>query len=73
MTIVHRDIKPENIIYKNQNNMLWDNLEIKLIDFGFAKISQNNHDLNEFLGTPYYMAPEIVKMINMVLNVIFGV
>lgn len=37
----------------------FSNLELKLIDFGFANINTNNN-LNDFVGTPYYLAPEIV-------------
>jgi p21-activated kinase 1 len=35
-------------------------LNIKLIDFGFANIVENHEDLDDFIGTPYYMAPEII-------------
>jgi serine/threonine protein kinase len=34
--------------------------EIKLIDFGLSKQQRGNHKLKTMLGTPYYMAPEIV-------------
>lgn len=35
---------------------------MKLIDFGFAKGSKSNTlDLDEFVGTPYYVPPEIVN------------
>ncbi len=57
--VVHRDIKPENI-------MLSDSGEIKVTDFGLARI--NNDDLNDTLtkvgitmGTPLYMSPEQVE------------
>ena len=64
--IVHRDIKADNI-------MLNSNLEIKLVDFGFATNSLKNNNLininsenniekgklNTFLGTPNYAAPEL--------------
>jgi serine/threonine protein kinase len=33
---------------------------LKLIDFGFANANKNN-SLTEFVGTPYYVAPEIIK------------
>ena len=53
--IVHRDIKPENILIDNV-----DELYIKLTDFGFATYVQKQ-DLDEVLGSPIYMPPEIVK------------
>ena len=51
--IVHRDIKAENILVDEHMNL-------KLIDFGFASY-QNNDKLENYLGTPAYMAPEIKK------------
>lgn len=53
--IVHRDIKPENILISNI-----DNLEIKLTDFGFATY-HSQQTLKDVLGSPMYMAPEIVN------------
>jgi calcium-dependent protein kinase len=52
--IIHRDIKPENI-------MLIKNDQIKLIDFGLSKIKSNDQKLQEKVGTPYYMAPEVLE------------
>jgi serine/threonine-protein kinase len=52
--IVHRDMKPANV-------MVLDSGEVKLMDFGIAKIEASLHGLTtpgEFLGTPLYMAPE---------------
>ena len=38
------------------------NLELKLIDFGFSKRSIfGKNDLRDCLGTPFYMAPEILN------------
>lgn len=57
--IVHRDIKPENILFVNDYD---DDLSIKLIDFGLSRRHQKGDAyMHECLGTPYYMAPELVK------------
>ena len=49
--IVHRDIKPANI-------MLLKNGNIKITDFGTAKIVDTSHtQFGVVLGTPYYMSP----------------
>lgn len=59
--IVHRDIKPENILFENPDR---DNLNVKITDFGFAKFfDPNEGGLTETLGSPLYMAPEIVKKV----------
>ena len=54
--IIHRDIKPENIVFIEQNNFN----ALKLIDFGLS-IQQNARKDNRRVGTPYYMAPEMIK------------
>ncbi len=54
--IIHRDIKPENIVFLEPNNFN----ALKLIDFGLS-IQQNARKDNRRVGTPYYMAPEMVK------------
>ena len=51
--IAHRDIKPQNILLDEANN-------VKLADFGFA-VSSEDFDLSTCLGTPAYMAPELIK------------
>ena len=54
--IIHRDIKPENIVFLEPNNFN----ALKLIDFGLS-IQQNARKDNRRVGTPYYMAPEMVR------------
>jgi calcium-dependent protein kinase len=55
--ICHRDIKPENfLLYKED-----DDSHIKLIDFGLAKRVIPNEVMNKPNGTPYYIAPEVLK------------
>jgi Tol biopolymer transport system component len=57
--IVHRDLKPENIFLRASGDP-------KLLDFGVAKLTQNDVDANQsitgaIVGTAGYMAPEQIK------------
>jgi calcium-dependent protein kinase len=52
--IVHRDLKPENIMYDKVG-------EVKLIDFGLAKLTVGNQKLTTIAGTPYFIAPEVLN------------
>ncbi len=56
MGIVHRDLKPGNIFITNAH-------EIKLMDFGVAKILDNkaNTQSGSMIGTLMYISPEQVK------------
>lgn len=53
--IVHRDIKPENIL------LLDHELNIKIADFGLAKIIGEESFTSTLCGTPSYVAPEILE------------
>jgi calcium-dependent protein kinase len=53
---VHRDLKPENLMLEKENH--WD---IKVIDFGLSRIFKKDKKMNQRLGTPYYVAPEVLK------------
>lgn len=56
LKIAHRDLKPENMLFFQNNN-------IKICDFGFAKPANNiNRPLRTICGTPPYMAPELFRL-----------
>eukprot|EP00347_Sterkiella_histriomuscorum_P014917 403359020 len=55
--IVHRDLKPENILL--EQNKDFD--QIKIIDFGTSLVYDTGKSLDEKLGTPYYIAPEVLN------------
>jgi calcium-dependent protein kinase len=64
---VHRDLKVENILVKDVAPSSVDEeyghkrINIKLIDFGISCRIKPKEKLNKFFGTPYYMAPEVIK------------
>jgi len=56
--IVHRDIKPENILFETTE----EDSPIKIIDFGLArKQSEGDAPMTSLVGTPYYIAPEVLR------------
>ena len=59
--IMHRDIKPENIMFSKKINKKNKKFEIKLIDFGTAKVFTKGKKETKFIGTSYYIAPEVLK------------
>ena len=55
--ITYRDLKPENILFES----LKSDAEIKLIDFGLSRKYAKDEKMHTILGTPYYVAPEVLK------------
>lgn len=55
--IVHKDMKPENILLENKNDIE----SIKLIDFGTAQRFDRKKKMTTVIGTPYYVAPEVLR------------
>ena len=59
MNVIHRDLKPENIMIESreQNRCI----QIKIIDFGTAKIFEKGQPENRYVGSSYYIAPEVIQ------------
>jgi calcium-dependent protein kinase len=55
--ICHRDLKPENLLLEEDNI----DSNIKVIDFGTSKWFNKNERMKEKYGTPYYIAPEVLR------------
>ena len=55
--IIHRDLKPENIIFKGTQ----ENIDIGIVDLGFATFEEDYRKLFVRCGTPGYVAPEVLN------------
>ncbi|XP_007939422.1 serine/threonine-protein kinase 17A [Orycteropus afer afer] len=55
--VVHLDLKPQNILLTSESPLG----DIKIVDFGLSRIVKNSEELREIMGTPEYVAPEILS------------
>jgi len=58
--IVHRDIKAANLLYTKD-------AVVKLADFGFAYILNDDEKTNSLVGSPFWMPPEIIQQTGKVM------
>jgi len=57
--ICHRDLKPDNFLFVSKDPI--DQNTLKIIDFGIACKFETGQVLKTKLGTPYYVAPEVLQ------------
>ncbi|KAK4774488.1 hypothetical protein SAY86_009423 [Trapa natans] len=55
--VMHRDLKPENFLFANKK----ENAALKAIDFGLSVFFKPGERFSEIVGSPYYMAPEVLR------------
>ncbi|XP_031357629.1 ribosomal protein S6 kinase alpha-5-like [Photinus pyralis] len=55
--VVHRDLKPENLLFTTDE----EDAEIKVVDFGFARLKQEKEVLHTPCFTLHYAAPEVLN------------
>jgi len=54
---MHRDLKPQNIMLCHDKNFH----NIKIVDFGISQHFKPYSEFDEKIGTPHYMAPEVLE------------
>ncbi|XP_038059194.1 serine/threonine-protein kinase unc-51-like [Patiria miniata] len=60
--IIHRDLKPQNLLLSHQSKKTPppSDIRIKIADFGFARILEEDMMAATLCGSPLYMAPEVI-------------
>ncbi|GLT36442.1 hypothetical protein SLA2020_108170 [Shorea laevis] len=57
MGVMHRDLKPENFLLSSKD----ENAVLKVTDFGFSVFIEEGKIFRDAVGTPYYVAPEVLR------------
>ncbi|KAF6162277.1 hypothetical protein GIB67_008406 [Kingdonia uniflora] len=55
--VMHRDLKPENFLFANETEAS----PLRAIDFGLSVFFRPGEHFNEIVGSPFYMAPEVLR------------
>ncbi|XP_066487173.1 serine/threonine-protein kinase 17A [Tiliqua scincoides] len=55
--VVHLDLKPQNILLTSESPLG----DVRIVDFGLSRVVKNSEELREIMGTPEYVAPEILS------------
>ncbi|XP_021627963.2 calcium-dependent protein kinase 24 [Manihot esculenta] len=55
--VIHRDLKPENFLFADAG----EKSQLKSIDFGLSIFFESGQRFGEIVGSPYYMAPEVLR------------
>ncbi|KAL8091661.1 calcium-dependent protein kinase 10-like [Apium graveolens] len=55
--VIHRDLKPENFLFANKK----ETSPLMAIDFGLSVFFKPGERFSEIVGSPYYMAPEVLR------------
>ncbi|KAL4657135.1 serine/threonine-protein kinase 17A-like [Arapaima gigas] len=56
INVVHLDLKPQNILLTSTSPLG----DIKIVDFGLSRMVKGDQELREIMGTPEYVAPEVL-------------
>lgn len=57
LNVAHLDIKPQNLVLTGE----FPECDVKLCDFGISRYISHGADIREILGTPDYVAPEVLN------------